>query len=171
MATLLHWIAYKIEPSVSPPKKKKVEITGFDKFSRTCKKLFRRSMIWLVALAVAFYVPVAEAGFPLPFAAWQDRIIHANKFPDVFLATVAMVVLSGSDLVDNIIARRAPVGIFNLASAWILMVIYIIFILYGMPAYSSATALAAQGSLPWNVLLGLLVVGAVGEVIIATVAD
>lgn len=139
---------------------------------RFSKKLFRRLLIWFLSLAVAFYIPVSEAGIPYPFGEWQSRIEHASKFPDVFLATVAMVVLSASDLADNIIARKSSqVGGANTASAWTIIVIYILFILYGMPAYSSASALAAQSYLPWGALLGLLAVGVVGEVLIATIPD
>lgn len=170
-AWLLHRLAYMIEPTPFLDKRKGKSASAFDLFTRFFKKLFRRMLIWLVSLAVAFYVPFAEAGLPLHYTLWKDNITAAHKFSDVFLATVAMVVLSASDLIDNIIARRSNTGIINVASAWALMAIYFLFVLYGMPAYSSSTTLAAQGYLPYDVLFLLLGVGVVGEILIATVAD
>ena len=171
VARFLHRLAYMIDPTALPDEKKPQELGLFDATARFCKKLFRRMLIWLVSLSVAFYVPVSEAGFPLNYSIWKDRITQANKFSDVFLATVAMVVLSASDLIDNIIARKTSSGIFNIASAWVLMAVYFLFVLYGMPAYSSSASLATQGYLPYDVLLWLLGVGIVGEMLIATVAD
>ena len=157
LAGLLRRLAFRLDQNPAEHKEPESREDIYNVFAKFAKKLFRRMMIWSVSLAVAFYVPISEAGIPYPLAEWEERITLAGKFPDVFLATVAMVVLSGSDLVDNVIARKSHnIGAVNSGSAWIFMAIYMLFIMYGMPAYSSATALATQSYLPWNVLLGLV---------------
>jgi hypothetical protein len=140
--------------------------------ARFLKKLFRRALIWFVSLCVAFYVPLAEAGMPYPLDEWEEKILHAGRFSDVFLATVAMVVLSASGLADNIIANKSGnTDWITTGSAWTFMVIYFLFVFFGMPAYSGHVGMVEPNAAPWKVLWGLLVVGMFGELIIASIPD
>lgn len=143
---------------------------GFEKFRDFVKKIFRRSLIWVVALAIAFYVPIRTCGIPGDLEAWQHNVIAKNKFSDVFLAVVAMVVLSGSDLADGIIANRsAKIGSLTKGCAWVIFVIYFIFIVYGMGEFGSVES--SPPNPPWGLLKMMLLIGIVGEFIIASVPD
>ena len=135
-----------------------------------CKKFFRRMLIWVVAFAVAFYLPITEAGFAIFSSEWQTSVIAKSKFGDVFLATVAMVVLSASDLVDNIIAsKNGRMDPLATACAWALIVVYFLFVLFGMPAYAHSDK--APDHMAWSLVEGLLLFGILGEVIIANTDD
>lgn len=135
-----------------------------------CSKFYRRMLIWIVAFAVAFYLPITEAGYAIFSAEWQKSVVDKSEFRDVFLAAVAMVVLSASDLVDNIIASaKGREDRLATASAWGLIVIYFLFVLYGMGTY--ARSAAPPDATAWSVVKWLLGLGILGEIIIANTDD
>jgi hypothetical protein len=171
-ATFLRRVADRLDPNqtgipvatnVAPAK---VGLFGF------LKKLFRRLIIWFLSLGVAFYVPIETVGFPFPLKGWEALVVKVDGFRDVFLCTVAMVVLSASDLIDNIISRRRPKGdTITVGCAWIMMVVYFLFILYGMPAFGAVAGTSDVKTPPWDILQWLLLIGVAGEFMIASMPD
>ncbi|PAK76809.1 hypothetical protein B8X00_12945 [Acetobacter fabarum] len=140
------------------------------KYLNVIKKIFRRFLLWLISFSVAFYIPFSQCGFPYDLDLWEKDIIHANKFEDFFLAVLAMVVLSGSNIFDCIILKsKKNIDIFSLGSSWLLIVSYFIFILYCMGAYGS---LAGPPTAPyWSMHFTIVLCGLFGELIISFISE
>jgi hypothetical protein len=139
-------------------------------FSNLC----RRFLIWFVALVVSFYIPLADNGLPYPFMPWAEKIVHEGdgKVRDIFFGTLAMTVLSLSNLADNIISRRdRGIDNYTILAAWILVVVYFFFVLFGMPLYGNDQAVNPPPSPQWGILLSMLGCSLFGEVLISTLRE
>ncbi len=103
--------------------------------------LLRRMLIWFVAASVAFYLTFAKAGLPpslAGLAAWQDQLLEVVGLDDLFAATLAMAILSASDIIDNILApREGASDAISGGSGWFLIAAYFVFTLYAAPIYTA----------------------------------
>lgn len=137
------------------------------------KAAFRRLLIWLLSLNVAFYVPLHEFGVPYFVPDWCRKVIEAGKTTDVFLAVVAMVILSATDLLDMLLgANQRRLDAVTKGSAGVLLALYFLFIFFEMGGLGGGgVAVAGVSPSPhWTIFVLMLGLGVAGELLIAKTA-
>jgi hypothetical protein len=131
----------------------------------------RRCAIWLLALLVAWFVPLHTAGFPLYLSDWMQHVEEHHKLPDAFLAVVAMVVLSGTDFFEIVFPKdHATIGKGSKRYGYVVLFVYFVFILFGMAQFDALEKIADKHEPTgqyWLTMLALLCLGFIGELVIA----
>ena len=127
----------------------------------------RRCTIWLIALVVAWFVPLHTAGWPFHIVNWTQRVQAHHKLQDAFLAVVAMVVLSGTDFFEIVFptAGKTVKG-WSRSFGYFVLFVYFVFILFGMAQFDELDKVT-EANQYWLTMLGLLLLGFVGELVIA----
>lgn len=136
-------------------------------------RAWERLMLWLVAVAVAVFMPVTGSGAGR--LDWRLEAIAAevNKqgaFRDLFFVAIALAVVSMSNLADNLLRNYRLISVPGKIVATTAMTAYFIFVIYavshlkdiGRSAVDDATFAA-----DWKTILGVVAVGALVEVMIA----
>jgi hypothetical protein len=133
------------------------------------RRAIRRCVIWSLALLVAWFVPLHTAGWPFGIVAWMHRVEASHKLQDAFLAVVAMVVLSGSDFFDIVFPKPgAVVSRWGQRYGYLVLFVYFVFILFGMAQFDSLEKLSGEDTMQyWLTMLPLLILGFLGELVIA----
>jgi len=127
-------------------------------------RLVRRSIIWAVALIFAFLSPGISVGLQPSFNDFIQGLSRTPHPGDVWLATVAMLVLGGSDVGDSILSRREKsINGFIYALSWILFVA-MGFIVAGI-AFISQKDPSPQP--PTHIVLYFLAVSLAAEMLVA----
>jgi len=133
-------------------------------------RMAQRIALWFLALFFTFFGPFSSAMPDWSLTIWAQHVNAEKSFRDVILAMVGMIVLSASDVVDNLMRRYSQVSLFTQIFGPIILVAYFIAVASGIWGYSKVGLVEVpddQFKLYWTIIWDILWFGVAVEVLIA----
>lgn len=130
----------------------------------------QRIGLWIAALIFTFYGPFSAAAPAWPPTIWAEAINAERDFKDLWLAMIAMLVFSFSNISDNLIREYKEISKFSKFMTPILLAVYFGAIGIGMAQYktfSGNVLTDGQFNAYWTIVWGATALGIFWELVIA----
>jgi hypothetical protein len=117
----------------------------------TVRRASDRLAIWAVAFVITFFVPITTVPPQWPLWNWAVAINAKGGFKEVWLAWLAMMVLAGSNIVDNLLRNRSRLSLISDVVLPIVLGVDLLAMLFGfwwLPQFGEHGRLSDE-LLPW----------------------
>jgi len=131
----------------------------------------QRVGLWLAALFFTFFGPFSAVEPAWPPGAWAAAINAEGDFKDLWLAMIAMLVFSMSNIVDDLLRSYGNISRFSQFFVPIVLALYFIAIVVGIARFGSLAGKQlpdATFQTDWLIVWAASVFGVFWEVWIAT---
>jgi hypothetical protein len=140
-------------------------------FTTKPARVGQRIGLWLAALFFTFFGPFSAAEPNWPLSAWASAINTEKDFKDLWLAMIAMLVFSVSNIADNLIRSYKDISTIAQFMTPVVLAVYFIAIVLGMIKYGSFAGTAplkeAVFETYWSIVWMATALGVVWEFFIA----
>ena len=109
----------------------------------------QRIGLWILALIFTFFGPFSAASFSWSPTAWAAAVNAEKNFKDLWLAMIAMLVFSLSNITDNLLRSYKDISTFSQFVIPIVTALYIAALSMGMFKYASFEGVQL-GTEPFN---------------------
>jgi hypothetical protein len=138
--------------------------------SKRPARVGQRIGLWLAALVITYFGPFSAADPHWSPTAWAAAINAEKDFKDLWLAMIAMLVFSLSNIADNLLRTYKDISTFSQGVVPVVIVLYILALIIGMYKYAyfeGKQLEAAQFGAYWTIVWVATAVGLFWEFLIA----
>ena len=117
----------------------------------TVRRASDRLAIWAIAFVITFFVPITTVPPQWPVWNWVVAINTKGAFKEVWLAWLAMMVLAGSNIVDNLLRNRSRLSFISEVALPLILGVDFLAMLFGfwwLPQFGEHGHLS-DDLLPW----------------------